>query len=72
LHDCFYFESIGLPTAAVISSEFEDAAAEQARRLGMPSLQPVVIPHPIQDRTDAELEVHARAAIDSILSRLTA
>jgi hypothetical protein len=66
-----YFESIGIPTAAVLSSEFQPAAAAQSLRLGMPALLPVIVPHPIQDRTDEELAVLAEGAFDEIIRRLT-
>jgi hypothetical protein len=52
------------------SSEFESAIEAQGRALGFtPSA--VYIPHPIQDRTDAELAALADGAIDGLLARLT-
>ena len=57
-------ESRGIPTVGVATTEFIDAAAVQARSLGTDPAY-VFIPHPVQDRTDAELrrmaEEHAEA-----------
>ena len=60
-----------LPSVFVASTEFEQAAAAQARALGF---QPagVFVAHPIQDRTDDEMRALAEAALDAIWSRLTA
>jgi hypothetical protein len=55
------------PAVLVASSAFEGAAAHQAAALGQPEIRRVLVPHPIQDRTDEELREHARAAVDEIL-----
>lgn len=56
-------ESRGIPVVGVATTEFIDAAAVQAKSLGIDPAY-VFIPHPVQDRTDAELgalaETHAR------------
>ena len=58
-------ESRGLPAGFVASCEFTDAAAAQGRSLGI-APKSVFVPHPIQDRTDAEMAELARAAIDDV------
>ena len=58
-------ESRGLPAGFVASCEFTDAAAAQGRSLGI-APKSVFVPHPIQDRTDAEMSALARAAIDDV------
>jgi hypothetical protein len=55
----------------VASSEFVDAAAAQARALGGDPAR-VFVPHPIQDRTDAELQALADDAIEAIVRALIA
>ena len=50
----------------VASTEFVDAAEAQARALGADPAR-VFVPHPIQDRTDAEIQVLADGAVDSIV-----
>ncbi len=55
----------------VASSEFEEAAAVQARAIGYePSV--VFVPHPIQDRTDDEIRALAAQAFDAILAAICA
>ncbi len=53
------------------TDEFRTAARVQASRLGRPDLEAVFVPHPIQDRTPAEIEERADAAIEEVVSRLT-
>lgn len=55
----------------VASDEFVDAALAQGQALGF---QPAAcyVPHPIQDRTDAEIRALADAAFEEILSQLIA
>ena len=54
----------------VAASEFVDAAATQAAALGFPDVARVFVDHPIQDRTDAEIEALADAAVDVVLAAL--
>lgn len=58
-------ESRGLPSGFIASCEFVDAAAAQGKSLGI-APKSVFIPHPIQDRTDAEMAELARDSIDAI------
>ncbi len=55
----------------VASTEFIEAAAAQGQALGF---EPAAcyVQHPIQDRSDAEIQALADAAFEEILSRLTA
>ncbi len=53
------------------TEEFRTAARVQASRLGRPDLEAVFVPHPIQDRTRAEIEDRADAVIEEIVARLT-
>ena len=52
-----------------MTTEFEDAAAMQAQALGF---EPGIVwaPHPIQNRTTAELEQIASDLVDDILAML--
>ena len=63
-------ETRGVPSVFVASSVFVEAAAAQAQALG---LQPaaVFVPHPIQDRTDAEMRALAEGAVDQVLAQLS-
>ena len=71
LRDVLSFESADKPAVLVASTAFADAAAHQAAALGQPEIRRVLVPHPIQDRTDEELRELARAAVDEILEGLT-
>jgi hypothetical protein len=64
-------ERLGIPTAAVATEPFVDEALEQARLLGMPDYRMILIPHPIQLLTTAELHLQARRVLDAIVERLT-
>jgi hypothetical protein len=63
-------ETRGVPSVFVASSVFVDAAAAQARALGFEPAA-VFVPHPIQDRTDAEMRALADGAVETILARLS-
>jgi hypothetical protein len=63
-------EGQGLPAVFVASTEFEEAAAAQARALGFDPAG-VFVPHPIQDRTDDEVRALADAALEAVWARLT-
>lgn len=71
LHDVVAFEQLGRPAVLVASDAFRDGADAQAVLLGQPALRRVLVPHPVQDRSDAELREMARAAVDPIVSALT-
>jgi hypothetical protein len=71
VHDIADLESRGVVGVFVASSEFVDAAAAQGRALGLAPAA-VFVAHPIQDRTDEEMEALADAALDEIVSRVVA
>ncbi len=55
----------------IATTAFEEAAIAQGRALGFdPAI--VYVPHPIQDRTDAEIRAIADAALEPILDMITA
>ncbi|HKE81022.1 MAG TPA: hypothetical protein VKB54_17015 [Solirubrobacteraceae bacterium] len=64
-------ERLGIATAAVATEPFLDEALEQARLLGMPDYRMVLIQHPVQILTPADLESRADAAFAEIVARLT-
>ena len=69
MHDTADLETRGIPGVFVATVEFVDGARAQARALGADPAA-VYVPHPIQDRTDAELVALADAAFDEILAKL--
>jgi alkanesulfonate monooxygenase SsuD/methylene tetrahydromethanopterin reductase-like flavin-dependent oxidoreductase (luciferase family) len=70
VHDTVNLEAAGIPSVFVASTEFVDAAVAQAAALGADPAA-VYVPHPIQDRTDAELRALADDAIDAIVAAVT-
>ncbi len=71
MHDTVNLEALGVPTVFVASTEFVDAAEEQARALGADPAR-VFVPHPIQDRTDDELRALADGAAADVVRAVTA
>ncbi len=68
LRDVMELEALGIPAVLAASTAFRGAAGEQSVLLGQPELRRVLVEHPIQDRTDAELQALARAALPALLA----
>ena len=66
MHDFVALETAGVITTMIASDEFVPAAEAQGRALGYADVPAVFVPHPIQDRTDAEME----ALADAVAARL--
>jgi hypothetical protein len=71
MHDIADLESRQIPGVGVASSEFIDAAAAQSRALGFDPAM-VFVPHPIQNRNDAEMRALADDALGEIVRLLCA
>ncbi len=70
MHDGANLDSNGIPALVVATTAFTQAAEVQSAKLGYePTI--VWVPHPIQDRTDAELRNLADEKIEEILARMT-
>ena len=70
MHDTVWFEIQGIPSVFLASSEFVDAATAQSEMLGLPEVERVFVPHPIQDATDAEMQAKAEEAFEAVLGAL--
>jgi hypothetical protein len=70
LHDAVSGERIGVPSAAIMTTEFVSAAELMAKVLGLPGYPFVVIDHPISSATIDELAVRARTAADEVAGLL--
>ncbi len=71
VHDVVDLEGRAVPSVVVASTAFTDAAEAQGRSLGFePAV--VFVAHPIQDRTDVEMEALADDAVDAIITAVTA
>jgi hypothetical protein len=71
LRDVIGFEEAGRPGVLVASSVFADAALAQAEALGAPDARRVLVPHPVQDRTDEELKTMARDALEDVVRAIS-
>ena len=69
MHDTADLEQRGIPAGFVASSEFVDAAEAQSNALGFNPAS-VFVPHPIQDRTEAEIRQLAEDAYPEILAMI--
>ncbi|MBA3655322.1 MAG: hypothetical protein H0W70_14145 [Actinobacteria bacterium] len=69
MHDIVDLEGRGVPGVFIASSEFDDAARAQSASIGL-TPRWVLVPHPIQDRTDDEMRALADAAVADILAAL--
>ena len=71
MHDIADLERRGIPAVFVASSEFAQAAQSQSSAIGFDAAR-VFVPHPIQDRTDAEIRALADEAFGLVIAELTA
>jgi len=63
------FDAKGLPGVSVVTQAFTDAVAKQSSALGFdPAV--VYVPHPIQNRTAAELAKIADDVVEPVLALL--
>ena len=69
MHDTTDLETRGIPAVYIATTEFQEAAAAQARSLGADPVG-VFVAHPIQDRTDDELQTLADESLEAIISGL--
>lgn len=71
MHDISELERQGIPGVFVASEVFAESAQAQGHAIGF---QPArhFVPHPIQDRSDAEMAAIADAAIDALVQALVA
>ena len=69
MHDFTDLEERGVRATFVASTEFVDAAEVQARALGVERTG-VFVTHPIQDRTDEEMQALAEEAFGRIRDAL--
>jgi len=66
MHDAVDIEARGRPVAVIVTAEFLHEAKTQRAALGMETLVPVVIPHPLSTLNEAEIASRAEAAVASI------
>lgn len=70
MHDLVDLEVRGVPGVFVASDRFAQAADAQGKALGLHPRR-VLTSHPIQDRSDEEMQALAEAAFPEILAALS-
>lgn len=71
LRDVANLEAAGRPTLLVHTHAFAAGADAQTEMLGQPAMRRVKVPHPVGDKTAADIRALAAASVDGILSTLT-
>lgn len=61
-------ESLGVPTAVIVTTEFVREAKVQREALGMKGLVPVVIQHPLSSLSDDEIRARAASALPQVVA----
>ena len=69
MHDITDMEARGIVSVGVVTELFRDGAEAQLKTLAFDAAV-VFIPHPIQDRTTAELRQLADEALTEIMSKV--
>ncbi len=68
MHDGISLESLGVPAAVIVTTEFLHEARVQRAALGMDGLAPVVIQHPLSSLSEEEIRGRAAQALDQVLA----
>ena len=58
--DGILFEKIGVPSASIVTDVFEKTGRAMAEQWGVPTYKFLVMPHPIANLTETQLEQRAR------------
>ena len=67
MHDGFSLESLGVPTAVIVTTQFLHEARVQREALGMTGLVPVVIQHPLSSLSEEEIRGRAAQALEQVI-----
>ena len=67
MHDGISLESLGVPTAVIVTTVFLREARVQREALGMNGIVPVVIDHPLSSLSDDEIRARAAQAVEQVI-----
>lgn len=67
MHDGFSLETLGVPTAVIVTTTFLHEARVQRAALGMAGLAPVVIEHPLSSISEDEIRARAADALGQVV-----
>ncbi|MCW2667963.1 MAG: selenoprotein [Frankiales bacterium] len=70
MHDIADLERRGVVGMFLASEVFAEAAQAQSTALGFPAAY-VLVPHPVQDRTDEEMRAYAEQVLPAVLAAVT-
>ncbi len=70
MHDGISLESLGVPTAVIVTTVFLHEARVQREALGMTGIVPVVIEHPLSSLSDEEIRGRAAQALAQVIGVL--
>ena len=68
--DSIVFEQHGVPSASIITDIFKATGAAMARTWGVPDFKFLMMPHPIANLTDAELDRRAAEITPQVVKLL--
>ena len=68
--DSIVFEQHGVPSASIITDVFIPTGRAMARTWGLPDFRFVVMPHPIANLNDKELDARAAAITPEVVKLL--
>ena len=68
--DSIVFEQHGIPSASIITDVFQATGKAMARTWGLPDFRFVMMPHPIANLTDEQLDQRAREIAPKVIELL--
>ena len=68
--DSIVFEQHGIPSASIITDVFEKTGRAMARTWGLPEFRFVMMPHPIANLTEEQLDQRAREIAPQVIDLL--
>ena len=68
--DGILLEKAGVPSAAIVTDVFEITGRAMAEQWGVPTYRVLVMPHPIANLTEAELDQRAREMAPQVVKLL--
>jgi hypothetical protein len=68
--DGIVLEKAGVPSASIVTDVFEQTARAMAEQWGLPTYRFLMVPHPIANLSDAELDQRARAIVSEVAQLL--
>ena len=67
MHDGISLESLGVPTAVIVTTSFLHEARVQREALGMAGIVPAVIDHPLSSISAEEIRARANQVLGQVI-----